>query len=110
MKRQVHPKELKERQTTKKKPKGTDKGDEDLEVLDLTADVSGGEDKEVVRIRILKYDFGPEPEGKKGGKKKQPCLRTMSMLENDVKVGGPLWCWMAAVLLKLGPRPDQFTS
>ena len=60
-------------------------------MLDITADVYGGEDKEVVRIRILKYDFGPEPEGKKGGKTKQPCLRTTPMLEDDVHVGGPLW-------------------
>ena len=101
----------------RKKPKGADKSDEDPEVLDITADVSAGEEKEVVRIRILKYDFGPKPDGKKGGKKKAAmfendvnvgercqCWRTMSKLEGRCGVGWPL-CY-----LKLGPRPDQFTS
>ena len=62
-------------------------------MLDITADVSGGEDKEVVRIRILKYDFGPEPNGKKGGEKKA------AMFENDVNVGERCQSWRAAVVL-----------
>ena len=60
-------------ETKSEKPKGAEKGDEGMEVLDLTVDVSGGERIEVnisSQNSYLKYDFGREPEGKKGGKKK----------------------------------------
>ena len=55
-----------------------------MEVLDLTADVSGGEDIEVnitSQISYFKIRF----------EKREPCLRTTPMLEDDVHVGGPLW-------------------
>ena len=83
--------EEEESKETKEKPKPqeVEKGDEELEVLDLTGDISGDEQLQVTLRSpkyILKYECGREPYRKKEGKKGSHC-------------GERCQCWMAVVLL-----------